>query len=294
MDENHLQPSNHSTSSAIQYEDAALKMSMHFFAEELLPYFGISGRVTAIAPTELVHLDIEKLFQDYNLIMEDGSWKHFEFQSTNEGLKGLKRFRSYEALTSYQHNVSVTTYVLYSVNIQRPMTEFTEGINTYHIVPIIMQKKNADTFFAVLQQKVHSQIPLTKEDLVPLTLCLLMGGNMPLKDRILTAYKITGQTTQLDTDEIQKIEAVIYTMATKFLESMDMKEIMEGIRMTKLGQMLVNQGIEEGIRQGLEEGEQKARLEMAKNLIGLVVVAVIAKTAGLPLETIQQLKKENT
>ena len=32
--------------------------------------------------------------------MEDGSWKHFEFQSKNEGLASLKRFRTYEALTS--------------------------------------------------------------------------------------------------------------------------------------------------------------------------------------------------
>lgn len=39
-----------------------------------------------------------KLSQDFNLIREDGSWIHFEFQSTDEGVNGLKRFRTYEAL----------------------------------------------------------------------------------------------------------------------------------------------------------------------------------------------------
>lgn len=40
----------------------------------------------SFAPTELVHIDIAKLYQDMNFVMEDGTWKHFEFQSKNEGL----------------------------------------------------------------------------------------------------------------------------------------------------------------------------------------------------------------
>ena len=83
-----------------QHEDAVLKTSMHFFAEELFPYFGIQGKVVSFAPTELVHLELQKLFQDFNFVMEDGTWKHFEFQSTNEGLEGLKRFRTYDRFQS--------------------------------------------------------------------------------------------------------------------------------------------------------------------------------------------------
>ena len=43
-----------------QHEDAVLKTSMQFFAEELLPYFNIKGKVVSFAPTELVHLDLQK------------------------------------------------------------------------------------------------------------------------------------------------------------------------------------------------------------------------------------------
>lgn len=35
---------------ACQEEDAALKTMMQFFAEELLPYFGITGKVAGFAP----------------------------------------------------------------------------------------------------------------------------------------------------------------------------------------------------------------------------------------------------
>lgn len=92
-------------SPASQQEDAALKVVTQFFADELLPVWGIEGKVVSIAPTELVYLELKKMYQDFNLVMEDKSWKHFEFQSTNEGVTGLKRFRAYEAVTSYQHKV---------------------------------------------------------------------------------------------------------------------------------------------------------------------------------------------
>ena len=139
--------------------------------------------------------------------MEDTSWKHFEFQSTDNGIEDLKRFRVYEAVTSYQNGVSVTTYVLYSGNIRHPVTQFTEGINTYRVQPIIMQNKNAEKTFQELKEKAQAG-RLTRTDLVSLTLCPLMGGEMPQKERIKGAFEILKESGDLlDPDEVQKIEA---------------------------------------------------------------------------------------
>ena len=77
------------------------------------------AQILANQHEELVHLDVKVFYEDFNFDMEDGSCAHFEFQSTNEGLEGLKRFRAYEALYSYQHKVPVTTYVLFSGKIQK-------------------------------------------------------------------------------------------------------------------------------------------------------------------------------
>ena len=89
-------------------------------------------------------------------------------------------------------------------------------------------------------------------------------------------------------EDIRKIEAVIYAMADKFLESMDLEEIVEDISMTRLGQMLVNKGIHSGIEQGTNEN----KLENARNLLDLLDEQTIADRIGLSLETVQQLKKE--
>ena len=263
-----------------QHEDTALKTCMQFFADELLPFFGIHEQVKAIAPTELVHLDVSKLFQDFNLIMEDGTWKHFEFQSTNEGLDGLKRFRVYESMTSYQNKVPVTTYVLYSGNIKNPKTYFSEGINTYQIVPIIMVDYDADTYIAKLKEKLKKFEAITKEDLIPLTMCSIMGGTMSQIERAKAAYMITTAATTIDAEIIRKVQAVIYAMADKFLESDDLSELRKVVSMTRLGRMIA------------DDAAYETKLKNARNLLGLLDEQIIAERIELPLEVVQELKAE--
>lgn len=280
---------------SIQHEDAALKTAFRYFSDELLPYFGIHKKVVEIAPTELVHLDVKIFHEDFNFIMDDGSWAHFEFQSKNEGMDGLKRFRVYEALASYQQKVPVTTYVLFSGRIKNPMTEFTEGVNTFRIVPIVMQGHNADQLIADLQRKQESGEALKKEDLVLMSLCLLMGGEMPLKDRAKAACRMTREAVAVEPEERGRLETILYVMADKFLDAAEMDELMEVIGMTQLGQKLVKrgieQGMEQGIEQGIEQGSEQEKLKIAQNLIGLLDVQMIAERTELPLETVLELKE---
>lgn len=273
---------------ASQHEDAVLKTAMHFFAEELLPFWGIKGKVVGFAPTEQVHLEIQKLYQDTNLIMEDGSWKHFEFQSRNEGLAGLKRFRQYEATASRQYGVSVITYVLFSGKIQNPMTEFTEGINTYRIIPIIMKKENADIFLKELLEKKKTEKPIAREELVRLTLCPLMGGEIGIKQRLQIACEITRGETAVTKEEIQKIEAVIYAMADKFLDGLDMEEFVEGMKMTRLGEMLVKEGEIKGKQEGMNEKET----EIIKNLLGVLDDEVLMERLHISKERLEEVKAQ--
>lgn len=53
-----------------------------------------------------------------------------------------------------QHDVSVTTYVLYSGNVKNPVTEYTEGVNTYRIVPLVMQGYDAENYFKEIRKKI--------------------------------------------------------------------------------------------------------------------------------------------
>lgn len=64
-----------------QLEDLFSKAAAHFFGTEMLHNLGITKKMKAIAPTELVHLEARRLEPDFNFIMEDEEWYHFEFES---------------------------------------------------------------------------------------------------------------------------------------------------------------------------------------------------------------------
>lgn len=82
---------------------------MELFANQGLKFLGIEKRVKEIGPTELVNLEMTNLNMNYNFLMEDDTYFHFEFQSTDKGVADLRRFRAYEALYSYKTGKDVFT-----------------------------------------------------------------------------------------------------------------------------------------------------------------------------------------
>ena len=249
-----------------QTEDAVLKTMIHYFKDELLPYLGIKGKAVGIAATEVVYLELKKLLQDFNLVMEDGSWSHFEFQSKNEGL---------------------------------------EGMNTYRIHPVIMTNMQVEELVEKLQKKTTAGEKLTKQDLVPMTLCTLMGGKLSQKERITKAFEFSRQAEKdIPKEEINKIEAVMYAMAEKFLDEVDMEEVREAVKMTKLGTMLINEGREEGrckniislvlrkIRKGYSAIEIADILEEDKNVVQKIYDAAVAESPDYDIEKIYRRLKE--
>lgn len=246
-----------------QHEDLALKVFSQFFLNELLPFFNIEGKSVSIAPTESIYMELKRLYEDFNVVMDDGSWKHFEFQSRDGGIEDLKRFRAYESVVSYKYGVDVTTYVLYSGQIKNPVTEFTEGINTYRVIPIVMQDYNIDNIINELKEKIEKHEEITKEELVPLTLGNLMSGNLSQKERVKETLKIIRSAKNLEKNIIRIMETVVYTMADKFLDEIEMEEIKEVIKMTRLGRIVYEDGRMEGRMEGI-----KALIETAKILNG--------------------------
>ena len=91
-----------------------MKRALDIFAEDGLKFFGIDKKVKDTGSTEIVVLEIKNMFMDYTFLMEDDSYIHFEFQSTDKGVLDLRRFRTYEALLNLQTGRDVVTYVVYS------------------------------------------------------------------------------------------------------------------------------------------------------------------------------------
>lgn len=103
---------------------------------------------------------------------------------------------------------------------------------------------------------------------------------MSQKERVSAAYDITRKATEVDAEIIRKVEAVIYIMADKFLDSKEMEQLKEEIKMTRLGKMLYDDGaqtkLKEQVAKKLARGDSIEKI--ADDLMeGIHVIEEIVK-----------------
>ena len=110
-----------------------------------------------------------------------------------------------------------------------------------------MQNKDADEILNKLRNKMIAGEPFEKEDYAELSLTPLMSGKRTRKDKIKDAILLTRYGTSEDSD---KALAMLYTLADKFLTGKELEEIKEAVAMTKLGQMLFDDGYKRGELKG--------------------------------------------
>jgi len=131
-----------------------------------------------------------------------------------------------------------------------------------------MYDKDSSIVIQEVEEKLNNNEEVTKQDLVALTFTPIMGGKLTKLDRIIKSIRII---KKIDNEYRYDIESMLYAFADKFLEEKDLEKVKEEISMTKLGEMLVEDGI--------KKGEEKKAIETAK----------IAIKKGLSDELISEL-----
>ena len=272
----------------IKHEDLIMKKAMDVFAEEGLKFFGINQKVKDSSSTEIVVLEALNLHMDYTFLMEDDTYIHFEFQTTNKGKKDLRRFRAYEALLSLQKEKDVTTYVVYSNNIKKAMSSLETGISKFNVKSIFMCEKNGDLIFEELEKKIDDNKKLTKQELISLAFTPIMGGKLSKTEKIIKSIKIIKSS---DSDYKYDIESMLYAFADKFLKGKDLQKVKEEISMTELGRMLMEDGFKKGKKEGLEEGIEKGIGKgEKKGKTDLLIKMLITKFRNVPDDYIENIK----
>ena len=135
-------------------------------------------------------------------------------------------------------------------------------IHTYRVKIIRLKDENADSILERILRKPAENI--TRADMIPVLFSPLMDGVSMQKDRIAKSIQILKKSEDVfSKEDIRNMEAILYVFATKFLNTEELTSIKEAFSMTKLGQMIwedaVEQGREEGERIGREAGERIGR-----------------------------------
>lgn len=228
------------------WEDRALKAAAQFMGKELLPFLGVKCAIKRVAPTEQISLQTEAFSEDFNYELLEGGLLHLEFESDVITKEDLRRFRVYEALLSYQYKTAVTTCVICTAAAKNIPNELKEGINSYRVQIVRLKNWNADEIISALEVKQRN-MSLEREELLRLILTPLMGGKMPQPERIRRSFQLLREEQKIrKTSGLSQMQAVLYALAEKFLSVGEMQKIKEEIHMTRLGQMIFDDGLEEG------------------------------------------------
>ena len=243
-----------------KHEDAILKMGIDYFRGTILKTLGIDYEYVDSGTTELIELSIHSLYMDFTFLTTKDLYIHIEFQSTDSGQKDLRRFHAYESVYAHKTGKNVITYVIYSGEISKTLSKLDCGLYTYEIIPIYLSNKDADTVLGQLKEKTQTHELMTEEDFAQLALTPLMYSKMNHKE-VFKESLILAKST--DSTSSQKVIAMIYTLADKFLTRQELEEIKEVVLMTKLGQMILDDGVERGLAQGIERGTQHGKEQMS-------------------------------
>ena len=269
-------------------EDRALKAAAQLMGEELLALMGLEGKIKRALPTEQVQLRTEDFFEDFNYEMEDGKILHLEFESDSLTKDDLRRFRVYEAVLSYQYKREVITCVLCTARARKQMNQLENGLNCYHVRLICLKDWDADSLIREMEEKQQINC-LERKELLRVILSPLMSGRLPQPERIRRSLVLLrGEQENQEKSELLKMQAVLYVLAEKFLQKEELEKIREEINMTRLGQMIFDDGMEKGIEKGIEQG-----LELAKQIFKLagenIPVQEIARRLSVSENEVRQL-----
>lgn len=265
----------------VNYEDMIMKKAMNVFANEGLKFFGIQGKVKEIAPTEIVVLETKNMFMDYTFLMEDDTYIHIEFQTTNKGVNDLRRFRAYESMLGFQTGKDVITYVVYSNGIHNTKTVLQTGINEYNVKSISMFDKDGDLVIKEIEEKINDNVEISKQDLIAMTFTPIMSGKLTKLDKIIKSIRLV---KKINSEYKYDIESMLYAFADKFLNDRDLEKVKEEISMTKLGQMLFDDGLKEGIEKGKID-------VIKKSIIKGFDDETIAEITGISIEKIKAIRE---
>ena len=106
-----------------------------------------------------------------------------------------------------------------------------------------MTAKDSDSVLKRLREKKQRGEIFTEEDFAQLAITPLMSSEIKRKDVILESIKLS-KTEKSITAE--KTMAMLYTLADKFLTGNDLEEVKEAVAMTRIGQMIFDDGVVRG------------------------------------------------
>ena len=273
---------------AYQNNDIILKYMSEAFKDTALDFYGLNtAKIKAVIPTELPVLEVSEEVMDFVFLLEDESYLHLEFQTTDKS-ENLTRFLLYDARLYKKDKRQINTAVIYSGDIEKAINGIKIGSINYQVSNIYMKAFNGDEIFDDLNDKVQRKQKLTEKDKLNLIFLPLMKSKTDKNQMAINAVELASKITD-DKEKMLYIGAIV-GISDKFIDKEYVLKLKERLKMTRVGIELRNDGVAEGKKEGIKEGIKEGKLETANKMVkkGFDIEDIIEIT-GLGREDIKKL-----
>ena len=241
--------------------DIIQKYTSGLFREATLEFYGIkTAKIKEPINVEFPRVEIAIQKTDFIFLLEDNTYLHYEFE-TSYKKTNLIRFADYDIQVYKKYGKKVRTVVIYSSNVKKAAKSLDIGSLTYTPDIVMMCDYDGNAIYADLEKKLKSKQELTDTDMLNLIFLPLLRSDIPKYDLAEKSIELA-QTIQ---DETKRDTCIASTLAfmEKYLNINEINKILEGLKMTKVAEMLIKDAVEENTK----KVEKRKAVEMATEML---------------------------
>ena len=254
------------------------------FRNVTLAFYGINtAPIKELINPELPDVVVTGGAADVVFLLTDDSYLHFVFQTGHSGTEAMVKCAGYDLRLFERDRRLIHTVVIYTSEVKNKPTGLKIGALAYNPDVILMGDYDGNAIFAELESKINAGDELTDTDMLNLVMLPLMRHTMPRHD--LAVKSVALAQTIADTAKKEACIAAAYAFASKYLSGDETEKLLEVLRMTDLGAMLVGDAVIDAVR--------KNSVEIAKNALREgIPIRSISQITGLDEATIRRLQAE--
>ena len=248
---------------AYQNKDVTAKVMAEALKGKSLAPFGIPQlKIVDILPTNLPVIESNELRLDNLFLLSDGSIGIMDYESAynqenfvkyiNYIARVIKRYAINHELDRIKQ---IKMIVIYTADVDHAEAVYDLGGIVLKIEPTFLVEADSKAQYDRIRKRIDAGERLTDEELMELMILpLTVKGKKEKQPVIISAVELAKRIA----DRKQALEALagILTFSDKLIDEAYKRQIKEEMRMTQIGQMLIDEGMEKGIEKGMEKGIQ--------------------------------------
>jgi hypothetical protein len=260
-------------------KDLIQKYASGLFRDATLEFYGIkTARIKEIINVELPVIEVGGGSADFVFLLEDGTYLHFEFQTTYNK-KDLIRFAGYDLRLYERDGRRIVTVIIYAAGVKQAETELNIGSLTYRPEIINMEDYDGDVIFAELAAKINAEAEITDVDMLNLVFLPLMRNTLNRDELAISTIKLA--QTIPDRNKRNACIASAIAFVNRYMDEEGFEKIKEALKMFDIVEMIVNEAVDE------------EKIEIAKKALkGGSTIEFIKMITDLDESTVIRLKNE--